>query len=100
MTSQRGKSARGDPDPLAFYARLEQAYSGRDYTNAQRYRDFVRTFFDEENPAGKRVLYQIFMWAGMFTSGPVEPEGLMRREGARELCYAILATLNGEVPDE
>jgi len=36
----------------------------------------------------------------MFEPGPIDPNELQRREGARELCYRILAALNAEIPEE
>ena len=89
----------GNPDPIEFNKRLHRHVSGRYYTDVDRYTDFVRTFTSEDNPSGMRVLYQIFMWAGMFTPGPSDPNHLQRTEGARELCYRILALLNAEVKD-
>ena len=58
------------PDPLEFHDELIRHNVGDDYTHGERYADFTKTF--GLDPVGKRVLFQIFEWGGMFTGAPID----------------------------
>lgn len=73
--------------------------AGRYYADIHRHQDFKLVF---DNDAGKRVLFQMFMWAGMYATEShkvTETNDLWKREGARELCHRIMAILNAEISE-
>ena len=84
---------RADPERLMYELRK---FGIVDYDERQMKRDFRFVFFQDVQ--GKRVLYQILYWAGLYSIGPEDKDALNRREGARELAIRILAALNAELP--
>ncbi len=94
-------TARG-PDPEAFLAALRKTHGLADYTARDRRRDFRRVFAGSAD--GRRVLYQILLWGGLYDpSGevPLEPQALQRWAGRRDLAAEILTALNAELaPDD
>ena len=85
------------PDPLEFHDELIRHNIGDDYTHGERYADFTKTFMLD--PVGKRVLFQIFEWGGMFTGAPLEDAAMQRYEGGRSLCIAIMTALKAQVSE-
>ena len=89
----------GDPDPEAFLAELAAAYPGKKYSKSiDRYRDFRRLFLDSEE--GKRVLYEILSWGGMFRSAApaanFDPYQTMFLNGQQDIAFRLLAAMNAE----
>ena len=67
------------------------------YTAKDRHNDFIRTF--TQDPAGMRVLFQIYDWGGMYAAfGDANDMELRKREGRRDLCWMIMVALGAEVP--
>ena len=91
-------SGRGDPDPVAFQARLSRAFGvdPRRYAPAVLHADFQAVFVGDAR--GRRVLYKILEWGHLyqpsFQSG--DPHGTAFRDGERNLALRILAVLNAE----
>lgn len=104
MATQAKKPAKkrptyGNPDILEFNKRLYRSVAGRYYSDVMRHQEFKAVF---DTPAGKRVLFQLFMWSGMYATDEVvvkETNDLWKREGARELCHRIMAILNAEISE-
>ena len=89
----------GNPDPEAFLANLAASHPGKGYSRSiDRYRDFRRLFLDSEE--GKRVLYEIMSWSGMFrSSAPAaefDPYKTMFLNGQQDIAFRLLATMNAE----
>ena len=91
-----GRRRIGPPDPEALFARLAAAQGLDRYDEADRYRDFQRVFLSD--PAGRRVLYQIFAWAHLFRTSVVPGDSHQTHvlEGERSLGLKILAALNAD----
>ena len=89
------------PDPEAFLADLRASARTERYSDIDRRRDFRQVF---SGAGGKRVLYQIMDWGGMFDPRgevPTDPDELQRWAGRRDLAADIMVALNAEVtPDE
>jgi len=90
------RRAPGNPDPVAFFERLRQVQFGKNYTDADRYRDFRRVFLGTD--AGRRCLYQIFEWAHVFHTSVVPGDPYMShfQDGERAIGLQILSVLNAE----
>lgn len=60
-------------------------------------RDFRRVFLSD--PAGRRVLYSILAWGGLYTpeTTPTDPNDVNRAEGRRELARHVMFTTFAEV---
>jgi hypothetical protein len=88
----------GDPDPEAFLAALAASHPGKGYSKVDRYREFRRVFLDSEE--GKRVLYEIFSFCGMFRSAApaanFDPHQTMFLNGQQDIAFLLLATMNAE----
>lgn len=87
----------GQPDPEAFFAELASAHAGKNYTKMDKYRDFRRVFLDSEE--GKRVLYEILSWGGMFrpsSRGNFDTNETFFHDGERNLALKIMTTMNAE----
>ena len=88
----------GDPDPEAFLADLAKSHPGKSYSKMDRYRDFRRLFLDTDE--GRRVLYEIFSFCGMFRSAApaanFDPYQTMFFNGQQDIAFRLLATMNAE----
>ena len=88
----------GDPDPEAFLAALAASHPGKGYSKMDRYKDFRRLFLDTEE--GKRVLYEILSFCGMFRSAApaanFDPYQTMFLNGQQDIAFRLLATMNAE----
>lgn len=88
----------GDPDPEAFLAELAASHPGKGYTKMDRYRDFRRVFLSDEQ--GRRVLYEIMAFCGMFQSAAprakFDPHQTMFFNGQQDIGFRLLATMNAE----
>ena len=92
----------GNPDPDAFLAELSRAHPGKQsYSSMDRYRDFRALFLGTEQ--GKRVLYELLGWGGVFRSSAprakFDPHQTMFHDGQRDLALRIMATMNAEPAD-
>lgn len=84
------------PDPEQFLFDLHRGWSGVFDKDPVARRDaFARTF---GTPEGRQVLYQIFLWGGLYTPDPEDNQALQRMAGRRDVCLRILAALNAELP--
>lgn len=83
---------------------LARAFSNRGVTSKMdRYRDFRMVFYGSE--AGKRVLYQILAWAGIYrpetpTMGEIDVYRVFEKIGQRKLGLDILTVLTNEPKPE
>ena len=88
----------GNPDPEAFIADLAASHQGKNYSKMDRYRDFRRLFLESEE--GKRVLYEILSFCGMFRSAApsanFDPHKTMFLNGQQDIAFRLLATMNAE----
>lgn len=88
----------GDPDPEAFIAELAASQSGQGYAPMDRYRDFRRVFLSDEQ--GRRVLYEILSFCGMFRSAApranFDSHHTMFLNGQQDIAFRLLATMNAE----
>lgn len=85
-------------DPEKFLDVL-QASRSKNYTRAERYRDFRQVFMGNSSPEqGQRVLAEIFKEGMMFRNGVVagDPQETAARAGKRDLCVRIMALLNAD----
>ena len=89
---------RGAPDPEAFLAELAVAHPGKLYARMDRYRDFHRVFLGDEQ--GKRVLYEILTFCGMYQSAApkagFDPHKTMFFNGQQDIAFKLLATIHAE----
>ncbi len=93
---------RGTPDPEAFLAELAASHPGKPYSSwpgsIDRYRDFRRLFLETEQ--GKRVLYEIMGWCGMFRSAApsanFDPHKTMFLNGQQDIAFKLLAVMDQE----
>lgn len=86
---------RPTPDPEQFLYDLRRGWTGVfDDDPKSRQEAFRRTF---ANPEGRQVLYQIFLWGGLYTPDPEINEALQRAAGRRDVCLRILAALNADI---
>ena len=96
------RRGRGNPDPVAFQARLGRAFGidPRRYPAAALHRDFRDTLTG--TPRGRRVLYKILEWGHVYQPSFVQgdPHGTAFRDGERNLALRVLAALNAEVEDD
>lgn len=92
----RAETDIGAPDIEAFFDSLLRVQVGKDhYTAMDRYRDFRRVFGETE--AGRRVLWQILDWTGLYrTSAHPDPHVMYAREGERNLGLRLIETMNAE----
>lgn len=87
-------------DVIATVRNLAKSFYGKEKRNKlDRFRDFQEVFYGSD--AGKRVLYEIIGWAGLFqpdTSdhGVIDVNRVMERVGQRKLLNMILTVLNTE----
>ena len=84
----------GAANPAAFFAELARAVPVT-YTEADRYRDFRRTFM--AHPAGKRVLNTLFEWGLLHSNSYREgasTHDMLVREGRRYMALRILDALD------
>ncbi len=80
-------------DPEKFLDDLNEHQFGSYDNEKQRLQDFKATF---GTPHGRRVLYMIMLWGGVFSTS----EGsLERAEGRREIAIKILHILNARVEE-
>lgn len=102
MWWRRFAKARGDPDPVAFQARLGRAFGidPRRYPAAALHRDFREVL--AKTARGQRVLYKILEWGHVYQPSFVhgDPHGTAFRDGERNLALRILAALNAEAFDD
>lgn len=82
-----------------FIGNLSEGFYGRDkYTKMDRYRDFRKVFLESEE--GKRVLYELMGWGGIYRSLPINPDQKDRDVfvslGSRNLILQLLSTINLE----
>lgn len=91
-------TALSPPDPEAFFAELSAAWTGKNYTELERYKDFRQLFMGSDQ--GKRVLYQIIGWGHMFRPSASlaghEPYRTMFHEGERNLTLRIFNAVHVE----
>lgn len=88
----------GTPDPEGFLSELARSYPGKAYRPMDRYRDFRRVFLDSEQ--GRRVLYEILSWSGMFRSSAVqakfETNETFFHDGEENIGLKLMATMHAE----
>ncbi len=98
---RRSPGGSGNPDPVAFQARLSRAFGvdPRRYDPTALHGDFRDVFGNDAR--GQRVLYKILEWGHLyqpsFRGG--DPHGTAFRDGERNLALRILAVLNAETDD-
>ena len=79
---------------------LEEIAAGapEHYAPLDIYRDFLRIFMETDE--GRRVLHQIFTWAGLYRSSAkraaFDPNETMFHEGARDLGLTIMRAMATE----
>ena len=90
------------PDPEAFFAELAAAWTGKNYTETERYKDFRQLFMGSDQ--GKRVLYQILGWGHMFRSSAAlalhDPYRTQFHDGERNLTLRIFNAVHVEPKDK
>lgn len=88
----------GNPDPEAFLAELAASHPGKGYRPMDRFRDFKKVFLSDEQ--GRRVLYEILSFCGMFRSAApragFDPSETMFFCGQQDIAFRLLATMNAE----
>ena len=88
----------GNPDPEAFIAELAASHPGKGYRPMDKYRDFRRLFLETDQ--GRRVLYEILGWGGMFRpssrQGNFETNETFFHEGERNIALKIMTTMHAE----
>lgn len=85
----------GTPDPEAFLAELATVHPGKSYKPMDRYRDFRRVFLETEQ--GRRVLYELLAWCGMFRPRrSFDTNETFFKEGERNIALKIMTTMNAE----
>ncbi len=89
---------RGTPDPVAFLSELAVAHPGKRYTKMDKYRDFRWLFLGSAE--GKRVLYEILAWGGVFqSSAPRSGFGTNEtffHDGQGDIALKLMDTMNNE----
>jgi len=92
------RGALGNPDPVAFMARLGRVYFGENYTETDRYKDFRKVFLD--SPEGRRVLYQLIemthLYAPSFDPASPNPHLTHIHEGERNIGLYLMGILNAD----
>tara|TARA_R110000772_G_scaffold36387_1_gene87058 strand:- start:2366 stop:2719 length:354 start_codon:yes stop_codon:yes gene_type:complete len=78
---------------------LSRSFSGGKRTKVDRYRDFSAVFNGTDQ--GKRVLYEILAWAGIYRPstpdrGPIDVHRVFEDIGRKKMGLEILAVLNKE----
>lgn len=85
------------PDPEALLRDLAHTLEIERYGETDRRRDFHRIF---GGPAGRRVLYQILLWGGLYDAeAPLDGQELQRWAGRRDLATNILTALHAVLPE-
>ncbi len=86
----------GTPDPEAFLAELAAAHPGKSYDKSvDRYREFRRVFLETDQ--GRRVLYELLAWGGMFRPRrSFDTNETFFHEGERNIALKIMTTMNAE----
>jgi len=85
------------PDPEAMLRGLASALDIERYGEMDRRRDFRRLFGGRE---GRRVLYQILLWGGLYDAeAPLDGQELQRWAGRRDLATNILTALHAVLPE-
>ena len=92
------RHSKGTPDPEAFLAELAASHPGKGYKPMDRYRDFQRVFLGDEQ--GKRVLYEVMTFCGMFRSAAprakFDPYETMFFNGQQDIGFRLLAAMHAE----
>lgn len=85
------------PDPEALLRDLARALDIERYGETDRRRDFRRLFGGQD---GRRVLYQILLWGGLYDAeAPLDSQELQRWAGRRDLATNILTALHAVLPE-
>lgn len=85
-------------DPEAFFSELSKSYTGPEYTEMDRYRDFRELFLGSDR--GKRVLWQLMGFGHMFRSTAAlaahDTNRAFFHEGERNVALRIFNTVHVE----
>ena len=86
---------RAGPDPEAFFRELRSSY-GSSYSKVDRYREFRRVFLETDE--GKRVLYEILSWCGMFRPSTTnfDTNETFFNEGERNVALKLMHVIATE----
>ena len=86
------------PDPIELAGELAKAYTGKNYTPLDRFKDFRQLFLGSEQ--GRRVLWQILAWGHMFASSTAlaqhDSNKTFTLEGERNIALRIFAAIHQE----